>query len=328
VSPFSRSVVALRPVSDADVKEAVQNCLDACEWASVIPRGSRVVVKPNLCTTVPEKLAMSNTDPRITEAVCEILVSRARQVFVVESDNLRQKADDAFEVSGYPAFAERMGLKLVNLSSESRVRIEADPIPLDLPRILLEADAFVTLPVLKTHALTYFTGALKNQWGCVPQRDRILLHRYIDPLLVSLQRILKPALSVMDAIIAMEGRGPVSGIPRRMNLLLASRDAVALDVSAMRLTGLDPACARHVVSAAAAGLGRMREEEIDLDGPWNENVTQFAPAIFDIALRAMNRMSRYPWFVRNALERDYMFYPARAVVQTLRRARIIGGANR
>lgn len=327
-SMSSKSTVVLRSASAKPVGEAVRECLQDCGWEDAVPRGAVVVVKPNLCTTVQEKLEMSNTDPRITEAVCEALVTRTDRVYVVEADNLRQTAEEAFEISGYPKFARRLGVQLVNLTRVPWQKVQSEPVPMELPKLLLDADVFITLPVLKTHALTYFTGALKNQWGCVPQRDRILLHRYIDGLLVSLQRILHPALTIMDGIIAMEGRGPVSGKPRRMDLLLASRDAVALDAAAMRLVGLEPERARHVAMAARQGLGRMAAEEILLDGPWQEHRTEFDPAIFDIALRAMNYMSRYRWFVRNALERDVVFEPVRALVQALRKARIIQGANR
>lgn len=318
----------MRSVAETSVAQAVRECLEACGWEEVVAPGSTVVVKPNLCTAVPEKMEMSNTDPRITEALCEVLAQRAGRICVAESDNLRQTAKEAFDLSGYPAFAKRLGVELVNLTESPWVQVASEPVAMQLPKLLLDADVFITLPVLKTHALTYFTGALKNQWGCVPQRDRILLHRYIDGLLVSLQRILRPKLAIMDAIIAMEGRGPVSGKPRRMDLLLASRDAVALDTAAMRLVGLEPQQARHIMTAAEQNLGRMAPGQIALDGPWDEYRTQFDPAIFDVALRSMNYMTRYRWFVRNALERDVIFKPGRALVQFLRSARIIEGANR
>ena len=57
-----------------------------------------------------------------------------------------------------------------------------------LARTWLEADAFITLPVLKTHATTVFTGAIKNQWGCVPRYDRILLHKYLHELVGDLNK--------------------------------------------------------------------------------------------------------------------------------------------
>jgi uncharacterized protein (DUF362 family) len=285
-----------------------------------------VVVKPNLCVAIPEKVEMSNTDPRIAEALCEILLTRTKRIYFGEADHLRHKATEAFEASRYVDFAKRLGVQLVNFSELPRAPVVCEPAgKIELPRLLLEADVVITLPVLKTHALTYFTGALKNQWGCLPQYDRILLHKYLDPLLASLQRVIKPKLTVMDGIVGMEGRGPTNGKPRRLDVILASRDAVALDATAMRLVGLDPCRARHVVLAAKQGLGAMKAEEIEVDGDWGRHATRFEPAVLDKAVAAMNFMSRYRWFVRYALEKDFIFYPARAFVQFLRRAGVLEG---
>jgi uncharacterized protein (DUF362 family) len=285
-----------------------------------------VVIKPNLCTAVAEKVEMSNTAAEITATVSEIVAERAGRIVVGESDGLRERADAAFRVSGYLGLARKLGVEIVNLSREPRIEVDCGPAgKVGLPRVLVEADVFITLPVLKTHALTYFTGALKNQWGCLPQHDRILFHRWLDPMLVELERRLRPAFSLMDGIVGMEGRGPTNGKARRMDVLLASRDPVALDASAMRLIGLDPRRARHVRMAAVAGLGRFAESEIELDGDWRGHTARFEPAVLDGAVRAMNFLSRYRWFVKYALEQDRIFYPVRATVQRLRRLGLIEG---
>jgi len=179
--------------------------------------------------------------------------------------------------------------------------------------------------VLKTHALTYFTGSIKNQWGCVPQYDRILLHQYLDPMLAELHAIFKPKLSIMDAIIAMEGRGPANGKPRRMDLLLASRDSVALDATAMRLAGLDPLRCCHLMMTAEKGLGQWQEKSIRIDGEFAKFATEFEPAILDKAIGAMDYMTRYRWFVKYMLEKDLVFYPIRGVVQVLRKVGLVEG---
>ncbi len=256
------SEVILRGVNDETLASVVRECMEFCDWKSLVAPGSTVVVKPNLCTAVPEKWEMSNTDPRIAHALCELLLTRAAKVYVVESDGLRQTAWEAFEVSGYRRL-EALGATLVNLSEAEQVEVEVPPAGrVKLPRLMLTADVFITLPVLKTHALTYFTGSIKNQWGCVPQYDRILLHQYLNPMLAELHAIFKPQISIMDGIIAMEGRGPANGKPRRLDLLLASRDSVALDATAMRLAGLDPQRCRHLLMTAEKGLGRWEQEAI------------------------------------------------------------------
>jgi uncharacterized protein (DUF362 family) len=319
------SAVILRGVNDETVASMVRECMELLDWRSLIAPGSTVVVKPNLCTAVPEKWAMSNTDPRIAHALCELLLTRAAKVYVVESDGLRQTAWEAFEVSGYRPL-EALGVTLVNLSEAEQVEVDVPPAGrVKLPRLMLNGDVFITLPVLKTHALTYFTGSIKNQWGCVPQYDRILLHQYLNPMLAELHAIFKPQLSIMDAIIAMEGRGPANGKPRRMDLLLASRDSVALDATGMRLAGLDPLRCQHLMLTAEKGLGQWRQEAISVDGDFARHATQFEPAILDKAIAAMDYMSRYRWFVKYMLEKNFVFYPFRAAVQVLRKVGLVEG---
>lgn len=323
-----KSTVILRSVAGGKLAAAVRECMELCEWTRLVAPNATVVIKPNLCTAVPEKAQMSNTDRELTAAVCEVLLSRTNRIFLGESNGLRQTAWEAFEVMGYGEMARRLGVKLVNFTEEPWTKVVVEPAgEVGLPRMLLEADVFITLPVLKTHALTYFTGALKNQWGCLPQYDRILLHKHLDPMLASLHRILKPKLAIMDGIIAMEGRGPANGKPRRLDVILAGQDSVALDAAAMRLVGLDPQRSRHIVLTAEQGLGRIKADDIQLDGDWARYATQFEPAVLDKAIAAMNYMSRYRWFVKYMLERDYIFYPIRAAVQFLRKVGVVEGGG-
>jgi uncharacterized protein (DUF362 family) len=318
--------VVLRSTATSTVDAAVRECLEICEWQRWVPRDGLVVIKPNLCTAVSEKIKGSNTHAAVTAAVCEVLLSRTNRIYIGESNGLRQTAHDSFAVSGYLSLAQKLGVKLVNFSEVPWVPALCEPAgEIELPGLLLEADAFITLPVLKTHALTYFTGALKNQWGCLPQYDRILLHTWLDELIVSLHRLLRPKLALMDAIVGMEGRGPTNGRPRRLDLVLASQDAVALDAAAMRLVSLEPKRARHIVLAAEQGLGVMAANQITLDGEWERHATQFERAILDKAISAMNYMSRYRWFVKYALEKDYVFYPVRAMVHFLRKVGVVEG---
>lgn len=322
----AKSIVALRSTSDLGVREAVIQCMQACDWESLVPRDANVVIKPNLCTAVADKAEASNTDPRITEAVCELLLTRTRRIIIGESDGLRQKAQEAFAVTGYVEMAKRLDIPLVNFSESPWKAVRCEPAgDVELPRLILDADVFITLPVLKTHALTYFTGAIKNQWGALPQYNRILMHKHLDPLLATLHRVLRTRFAVMDGIIGMEGRGPANGKPRRMDVILASQDSVALDATAMRLIGLEPDRSRHVALTAQAGLGRIQARDIRVDGDFQRHATQFEPAVLDKAISAMNYMSRYRWFVKYMLERDSVFYPIRAMVGVLRRIGVVEG---
>jgi uncharacterized protein (DUF362 family) len=313
----NKSKVAIRSIKGKTVQQAIEELLDALNWCSFIKSGLKVVIKPNFNTADPAKIESANTSPLLIEGVCSILKTRTKNITIVEANGYRHSAEKTFQVMGIYEIAKRIGVNVVNLSKQP-CRNVGNPLLGPLPDILLDADVFITMPVIKTHALTYFTGALKNQWGCIPRHDRIALHEYLDELIVELNRMLNPQLCIMDGIIGVEGRGPTNGKPRRLDIILGSTDPVALDATAMRLVGLDPTKARHVVMAYEAGLGKFHEDEITIDSDVQPNWAPFEPAQLDWAIYWMNRLSKYNWFRKYILEVNAIFYPTKRVVNILR----------
>jgi len=301
--------------------------MERFDWESWVRPESTVVLKPNVCTAVPQTVVGGNTNPAVVKAVCKILLTRTRRIYIGEARHLRQTPNEAFAASGYVSMAQELGVELVNFSDGPFTLADCPPAgKIKLPRILLEADAYINIPVLKTHALTYFTGALKNQWGCVPDHlDRLRHHRRIADMLCSLQRVLQPKLILMDATFAMEGRGPVAGPVKRLDTILASPDPVALDSTAMRMVDLDPKRARHVRLAADQGLGVFEEAAIDIEGAWDQCRTHFEPPPKDFANTAMFFLTSHDWFTKGILANDRIYYPIANTVKFLRRKGVLGG---
>jgi uncharacterized protein (DUF362 family) len=108
-----------------------------------------------------------------------------------------------------------------------------------LPKILVETDSFVDVPVMKTHEFATYSGAIKNLFGCIPDNRRIFLHPNFDMVLHDLLVLLKPKFVVMDATVAMEGNGPNRGIAVPMNLVLASNDLLATDKLCTEIMGIN-----------------------------------------------------------------------------------------
>jgi uncharacterized protein (DUF362 family) len=314
-----KTCVFVRRGDRANPAPAVRALLDSCGWRHLVSPGATVVVKPNLCTERPEQIHTANTSAAVLRAVCEVLLERTSRITIVESDGARYQAETSFENNGVYALAKDLGVKVVNLSKDELVEV-SDPrfAGFGMARTWLEADAFVTLPVLKTHATTVFTGALKNQWGCIPRYDRILLHKYLHALIGEINRIRPVTLALMDGLVGMQGRGPINGYPIDLDVLLASRDAVALDATAMRLVGLEPARARHLVESQRLGLGTMERAEIVVDGPFAELRTNVEPAREDWAIKFMNYLAKSPFLTKHLLLNDRIFYPVRALVILLR----------
>jgi ferredoxin len=119
---------------------------------------------------------------------------------------------------------------------------------LDLIKLCQEVDVVISLPKLKTHNLTTITGAIKNLFGLVPGMTKTAYHAKLPDvdafcdMLLDIAAHVRPALTVMDGVIGLEGSGPsTGGSPRQIGVLLAGSDVVAMDAVVCQIVGLDPA---------------------------------------------------------------------------------------
>src|SRR5208283_3343852 len=110
-----------------------------------------------------------------------------------------------------------------------------------VPRIVTES-AVISAAKLKTHMSTKVTLGMKNMFGLLPDKLKMKYHaKGISKVVVDINTALKPALTVIDGFVAMEGRGPTNGTPVKMDLIIAGKDVVATDATAARVMGFDPA---------------------------------------------------------------------------------------
>lgn len=137
---------------------------------------------------------------------------------------------------------------------------------------VLDCDGLISLPKMKTHGLERFTGAVKNQFGCVVGMRKGEFHVKLPDatdfakMLVDLNSYVKPRLYIMDGIVAMEGNGPRGGTPRPMNVLLFSTDPIALDATASRMINLNPLFVPTTLVGSETGAGNYKEEDIEIVG--------------------------------------------------------------
>lgn len=325
---MAKSKVFLRSVKDQSLQRALDELFDKIGWESIIQTDASVVIKTNHGAYHKKAVECSNTSNELVKSVCEIIKERTNKITVVESDGPRHKAEDVWKATGLDRLCQQIGVNLVNLSKEETKSIIDHPIfkqPQNgLPSLVLDADVFIDMPKIKTHALTQFTGSVKNLWGCVPRFDRVLLHHYLDELISDLVGLLKPQIGIMDGIMCMEGCGPTNGKARNLDVILVSKDVVALDCVSSRLIGIDPYEVKHLILANQKGFGNIDAKEIVIDGHFERFKTQFEPAILDWPNRITNYMTRYPWFVKYILFNDSFFYIAKKTVNVLRKTGLAG----
>jgi uncharacterized protein (DUF362 family) len=292
------SVVSIVSVRNS-IQEAVREALELVEWKQLLERGKPTALKVNLGWEL--FIPGSITSPWVVEGVIQTIREWVGPISIVESDQVLERIEVAYKKSGVPELCRRYGVTWVNMSySPTRVvPVENGVIfpKLELPAILLDSQV-ITIPVMKTHAKTQITGAVKNQWGCI-SKLRHNYHLVINDALADINATVAPKLAVMDATVALEGDGPKSGFPRITNRILASSDIVALDTIQARFMGLDPSTIDHLASCAARGIGTNVIEQIALrgDAQMPSALQHFIPARHNLVskIEELLRRSRWKW---------------------------------
>lgn len=220
-------------------REAVISAVRSA-WESIgIPEltGKRILVKPNILTdALPQKAV--TTDPRFVEAVCTIILELGGKPMIGDSPGLHRKGFRPTDC-GIMQICESLDIPWVDFTAETRELVNEHAVvqrSFTAASAALEADLIINLPKMKTHQLMYATGAVKNLFGLIPGLGKSPFHlRYpkrddFADMLLDLHGVLPPVISIMDAVIAMEGPGPSSGTPKPVGAVLVSEDALALDL--------------------------------------------------------------------------------------------------
>jgi uncharacterized protein (DUF362 family) len=237
------------------IVHAVAEAMELAGVLDAIEPGAPIALKPNLGFDLYVPGAV--TSPPVVEGVIRALRDRAGSITIVESDQVLVDIEKAFRRCGMEPLLRRHDVRFENMSKGRFVDV---PVPnhrqveaLRLPEILTRA-TLVTVPVMKTHNKSTITCAIKNQWGCL-DTFRHNYHLVLTDVLADIHKVLKPAFAVCDATVAMEGDGPKTGVPRRVDRVLASRDIVALDSVVARMMGFDPREIDHLRALQDDGCG-------------------------------------------------------------------------
>lgn len=203
---------------------------------------NRIFIKPNL--SHPDYLPGVVTDPQLTYELISLLRDKAQEVIVGESDGFNYSCRVAFQKTGMEAAVKKAGGTIINLSEDQVVKVKfserhSTVKHLFLPKTILDADAIVDLPLMKTHEFMLYSGAIKNLFGCIPSNRRIYLHPYLPEVFLRLYQIFSPQLTIMDARMGIEGNGPTKGKPVKLDLILTGTDALAVDVVSAQVMGLN-----------------------------------------------------------------------------------------
>jgi uncharacterized protein (DUF362 family)/ferredoxin len=268
-SPSRVALVRCGDYEQATVDEAVGRGLELLGGLEPYVRtGEHILLKPNLLVGAsPEGLVSGH--PTVFRAVAQQLRAAGAELSYGDSPAFGGAAGAARK-AGIAAVAEELGIRLADLSNGRTVSFSEGRLikQFTIADAVLDADGIVSLPKLKTHGLMRITGAVKNQFGCIPGLLKGEFHARMNTMdrfgqmLVDLNRLVRPRLFIMDGVIAMQGNGPRGGDARPMSVLLFSTDPVAMDATVCRMIALDPMLVPTVRFGEAWGLGQAADVEI------------------------------------------------------------------
>jgi len=272
-----KSVVAVRKCNEYDpaqLARSLEKVLDDLGGLqSFVKRGDRVLLKPNMLKAAsPDKAVV--THPSFVETIAAMLLDFGCTPFVGDSPPLGNLAR-VLSKSGYDGFMKRMNVRAAPFVDKTPLECSEGRLfrHIEIAGEVFQYDAIFNLPKVKTHCQMFLTLAVKNLFGTIIGTDKASLHLsagkdfdLFATVLVQIFEKVRPAVSILDGILAMEGNGPNSGKPRHLGVVAASTDGVAMDATICRLLGLPVEKLRTCVIGEALGLGNADSELIEVVG--------------------------------------------------------------
>lgn len=237
------------------LKQAIADSLNLIHYR-LRSKLENIVIKPNLCYYWDYSTGQT-TDPKFVAALIDVLreqISLDINISIVESDASAMKCKYAFKMLSYEELAQDYNVKLINLSKDESNTVEAtaggQSFRFMIPQTIQNADLKINVPKIKyTMEPIKLTCALKNIFGCNPYPKKFKYHPRLGETIVAINKAMKFNLHIIDGII-------VSGIqPRRLGLVMASTDPVAIDTAAAKIAGLNPKTIKYLHLARKEGLG-------------------------------------------------------------------------
>jgi uncharacterized protein (DUF362 family) len=244
-----------------------------------VKKSEKVLLKANLLSAKDPQKAVT-THPEFVRAVANAVKAAGGEPYIGDSPGgpfSKRHLKKVYQRSGLENMAEEEQIPL-NFTTGAKVldipegrRLQRSPIC----DYVLNADKVIALPKLKTHSFQYMTLACKIMYGVVPGLTKARYHgqyprrvSFAD-IMLDILTIVKPHLYIMDGIIGMQGQGPGSGDPVKMDLVLASTDPVAMDISVCKILGIEPVGIPVLKRAKIRGLW---PERIDYPNQGPEDV--------------------------------------------------------
>lgn len=265
-------LVQCNTYAEEELDEAIEKAMDLSGGIDV--KGKKLLLKPNILSDSDPLKAIS-THPEFVRSVIKYMQKNGAEKIYVGDSPAAHKMSFNGRKSGLRQVTEETGANWIDFTENSTVietKTGKRKKKFTVTSIVDEVDMVISLPKIKTHQFMLYTGAVKNLFGLIPGFAKSTYHvsymtrNNFGEMLLDLLEAVKPAYSIMDAVIGMEGPGPANGYPIPVKLILASKNAVALDTIASSIIGYDPKLIPTNYFALKRDLGLNHFSDISVEG--------------------------------------------------------------
>ncbi len=281
--PDRKPDVAVVPCASYDpalCRAALEALIEKAGGLDWVRPGMRIGVKANLVAAMGPDAA-ATTHPALVKALVDIIKERGASPVVGDSPGGLYNAvflNRVYAASGMNG----AGVPLNHDYSTREIELPEAKLckSATVTGWLLDCDGIINFAKLKSHGMMGLSAAAKNLFGSIPGTMKPEYHfRFPNPadfadMLVDLDEFWKPRLHLVDAVAAMEGNGPTAGSPKAVGCLLAGENPHRIDLLCAKLIGLEPGTVPTLRAAQARGLCPETPEELSIDGPWQDFVTE------------------------------------------------------
>lgn len=244
-------------IIDKAVNEAIKLIGD---WETFIQKNDKVLIKPNMLTNkTPDKAV--TTHPEVVRAIIRAIKAKGAYPSVGDSPGISNLKSTAQKTGTLKVCEEENVPFIYFKQSKSYSYMEGRFIKqFSLVDCLDDFDKIISVAKMKTHVFMGVTGAVKNLFGCIVGTEKARFHlrmqKHIDfaHVMIDLYQTIKPTLSIIDGVTAMEGQGPMSGTVTNPKIIIASSDGFAADLIMADKMGFNA----EKMPIAAAGIKQNR----------------------------------------------------------------------
>ncbi len=221
------------------------------ELIGYAPSRAKILLKPNIVVASPPEEG-DITHPNVVKALIRYFQKRKREVVVAEGTGIfstEEEFERLLQATQYDLIRDELDVPIINLEQVERKKVPWRYGSIRLPK-LLEDYEYINVPTMKTHLQATVSLGVKNQKGLIPMETKKIFHKKdLHSRIFELSKVIQPTLTFVDAIYCIEGTGPTGppiGEVKRMDLLVAGKDMMAVDNVCLQIMGLHVRDVKHL----------------------------------------------------------------------------------